>query len=453
MEHPEDDGPSSAASCIQFTIDYNDDTAIAAFQPVYTHQIFPGERIPGYRPYLTLPLQKEQHPSFQYSTMHELLIRIRMVPSCKTCSVAVFTQLRDRSAPPTHLKKRLREGDEEGDAVSTNSAILSLDQIVERLGTYLPPITDILIHENATDIPILTVPSRSESNLPNDATFLSKPFGTVLREYQQGKNAFVISLCDGPDCIDYHSAVQKWAWYFIETAEDVNINDPSWKVLYLFRKHDSSPSPQYSLAGYITLYSFVNPFRKPKPGTILRICQAVVLPHYQRLGHGARLYHAIYDHVVVPGEAATASLLPIVEVNVEDPAPAFSHLRLLVDYERYLGRTAPCFDPDGTPRPEAQEQTPTTTQQLQRVYEIDQLQQLLLSHPAEWEDDPARQVDPQDAPWKRFRLSIKRRLHQEHHEELPEDKTEQKRRLEERYQQVVRQYRKILRKARVPGNT
>jgi histone acetyltransferase 1 len=444
MDHPEEDGLSCAAACMQFTIDYKDKAELAAFHPVYTHQIFPGERIPGYHPYSqsTYRLLQQKSPSFQYPATHTLLVRIQMVPDCTSCAVSVFKKAEDQSEIPIHSRKRAREAD---DDASANIAAMPMDQIVERLRKYLPPINDVCIHENAADIPMTRVSPFPPSNRTSDASFLSKPLGKVLQEYQQVENSFVISLCDGPDCVNYHSAVQKWAWYFIETAEDIDVNDSSWKVLYLFRKHDSTSLPQYSLVGYMTLYSFANPFRRPKPGTILRICQAMVLPHYQRQGHGARLYHAIYNHVV-----ASATLHPIVEVNVEDPAPAFSFLRLLVDYERYLGRTAPWFHPDGTPTLEAQEHTPTTTQQMQRVYEVDQLRRLLLQDQVEREDNLPGKIDTEEEQWKRFRLSVKRRLHQERREELPEDKAEQKRQLEEMYQQVLRQYRKVLRKARIP---
>lgn len=55
----------------------------------------------------------------------------------------------------------------------------------------------------------------------------------------------------------------------------------------------------------------------------MRICQALILPHFQRGGHGLELYQLIHklalqrDHVV--------------ELTVEDPAPGFTALRLKAD--------------------------------------------------------------------------------------------------------------------------
>jgi histone acetyltransferase 1 len=122
------------------------------------------------------------------------------------------------------------------------------------------------------------------------------------------------------------------------------------------------------LAGYVTLFHFCSPFRKPIPGTIVRICQALILPPYQRAGHGRQMLATIHrwvrgEYVAAAAAAAattttkTPTLLPtslacadadsativaadhfadIVEINVEDPAPAFVALRNRVDFEEFL---------------------------------------------------------------------------------------------------------------------
>ena len=214
--------------------------------------------------------------------------------------------------------------------------------------------------------------------------YLTAPIGNVLEEYtapvigtttRDTTADFCVTLAKGSDPVvrEYHHQVQNLAIWFIETAENVNIastdNGGYWKVLYLFQKHvrpvrllssrrqsprkeqtaaSSKTTVVYSLAGYMTLFFFPSPFRKPCPGTVVRVCQALILPPYQRAGHGRRLLQSVYDHVVLENGTATTSSKslglsmrtknddPIVELNVEDPAPAFVALRNRVDYERLL---------------------------------------------------------------------------------------------------------------------
>ena len=122
-------------------------------------------------------------------------------------------------------------------------------------------------------------------------------------------------------------------------------------MLYLFREHcdlnimtserhdDAKFSPLgYSFVGFITLFFFYSPFKKPKPGVVLRICQAMILPPYQRAGHGKVMVKVVYDLAQGKyGEIWSSDQKDlcheIVEVNVEDPSPAFVALRNRIDYE------------------------------------------------------------------------------------------------------------------------
>jgi len=116
----------------------------------------------------------------------------------------------------------------------------------------------------------------------------------------------------------------------------------------------------WTLVGYITLRSFPSPFRPINPGTIMRICQALILPPYQKQGHGIKMLNAVYDLAMVvydndhkcnnEGEEDSQTQTQIkshqqkehlyrnhsniVEVNVEDPSPKFQILRNIVDYQR-----------------------------------------------------------------------------------------------------------------------
>ena len=128
---------------------------------------------------------------------------------------------------------------------------------------------------------------------------------------------------------------EKIAVWHIETADSVDFSDERWEVLNIYntithRKHQNlnnnvlNGTDEYvtrSFAGYMTLFTFNNPFL----GSKIRICQALVLPHMQGQGLGRKLLLAAYN--------LAKSRSSIVEVTVEDPAPAFEWLRDTVDCE------------------------------------------------------------------------------------------------------------------------
>ena len=202
------------------------------------------------------------------------------------------------------------------------------------------------------------LPSLTESRSINDGStlndgYLQQPVGRVLSEYKrtvQGNNTteaeakssgieaeFVITLADGSDKMvaDYHNKVQGMAMFFIETADNVDLSSNEggghWKCIYVYRRHEAS---KYSLVGYTTLFHFNSPFRKPKPGIVMRVCQAIVLPPYQRGGHGSMMLNEVYK--IAEGRNGVAGGSDeIVEVNVEDPCPGFIALRNKVDFRRF----------------------------------------------------------------------------------------------------------------------
>jgi hypothetical protein len=209
---------------------------------------------------------------------------------------------------------------------------------------------------------------------------------------------FVISLADMKQdemARRYHDEVEKLAPWWIETADCVNMGltggishkgegTGHWKVLYLFERHvvdagpkrrgrppkhlskpskDSSisgpkrrgrppkmlkfaqhvapsgskPSKQqvppsssnktmYSLAGYMTILFH---------GKKMVICQVLILPPYQRSGHGMELMLAAYKKVAhsTAHSSPRKPLQTISQIDVELPGTAFVSLRNRVDYE------------------------------------------------------------------------------------------------------------------------
>lgn len=67
-------------------------------------------------------------------------------------------------------------------------------------------------------------------------------------------------------------------------GDDVALTEGEWEMLYLFRREGPSPEagqdPVLHLAGYMTVFSFSSPIKGKCP----RVCQALILPPYQRQG-------------------------------------------------------------------------------------------------------------------------------------------------------------------------
>jgi histone acetyltransferase 1 len=307
----------------------------------------------------------------------------------------------------------------------------------------------------------------SQSGLGSMTSFLSAPFGTVIGEdFAIERMEFVMSLASGsnPQVAKYHSSVQRLATWFIETADDVNVagdrNGGYWKILYLFRRHGPH---QLSLAGYFTLYHFRSPFRKPLPGTVVRICQALILPPYQRMGHGQRMLTCVYDLAHRESKVSDQPLQrkgteKIVEINVEDPAPAFIVLRNRVDLDRFGSSTwfnSGCSISDCTffagltdaEVNEASGQLKITPTQVHIVNELVKLRAL-----GRYIDDKERLcsgccVSPEELE-KRYRLMVKKRLNRLHREYLGgRTKPEAQRLLGELFDDCLSQYQRLLRHA------
>ena len=204
----------------------------------------------------------------------------------------------------------------------------------------------------------------------------------------------------------------------------------------------------------MTLYYFENPFRKPIAGTIVRICQVLILPPYQRQNHGRHMLQALYSYY---NNADTDK--NIVEINVEDPAPAFTALRLQVDYERYQTHFPDGFPPSYRDVPDetffkvsknhdvtisqVQMVLKSTTVQIQMIYEIDklwQLQQYIRTSTTELDEQMMIVLD------QRYRLMVKQRLHEQNKDYL--DESNKKQQLDIMYRKLRKQYEHILTKTK-----
>ena len=368
-----------------------------------------------------------------------------------------------------------------GDATDTRVKRLSPLEIRRRLTKALPPVVRLTQtgggdnrsnHAARTSPPRRRTP-RHQSTL--DASFLSHPLGTVLEEFQVGGVDFCLTLATGThsEVATYHAAVQRLAVWFIETADDVDVASVDqgghWKVLYVFRKHTEATTGRYSLAGYMTLFHFRAPFRKPKAGIVVRICQVLLLPHYQRLGLGRRMMHAVYD-LAHQSHSTTTKDLPIVEVNVEDPAPAFVTLRNVVDFERCRHHPALKAAMSQSDMDDATfftvvsdvEATNLSTEllitpvQVHIVHELVKLQAMLDHQESKGDDGTTTEattsttVVDSSVLKKRYRLMVKKRLNQHHREEMGgRSKADAQQHLAKLFDATWNEYQRILRGKRV----
>lgn len=435
--------PTNAAPCMQFSL------LGATFAPEFTHQIFPVESTGTQLPLDTGSAASNDDPVHPLRLdpaglpPQEISIRIELDPSCASCSLSVegvpkkrqLSQLDSISLPIKRVKQ-----DDTGIDTAQNGDLSSMPPCLgnSAISIEAPTSSEQSIVLNWNDTKKEEIRNHLQSFLPplRKATHLNEdtkgglycncPYGTVVSEYTRRGHDFCLSLCQGSECVDYHNAVQKLALYFIESADDVDVSDSAWTVLYLFRKHAVD---QFSLAGFMTLFAFNSPFRKPMGGIILRVCQALILPPYQRSGHGTAMLNTVFD--ISCGKVRPSNFTEdVVEVNVEDPAPAFELLRIVVDYDRFRKSQCSWFskekqDEDSDHQSVDDEKffvalsegealrvvavAKTTVKQIHLVYELHKLERL---------QESTTTTTSCEILDKRFRLMVKFRLNRENREEL-----------------------------------
>lgn len=507
-----------------------------SFRPEFTHQIVEKEVWPGYQPLQSIldaemkkwkesnvaanddgdlsnsgdglkeaPLLHTSHQSHDQAT-HQLDIQIQLSPSCESCQVKIQKHrkglLAERPQPPlVSSDPNTSSSSSEPNAKRPKTEQKTVEEVPN------DPIQDSeILSAVEKALPVIKKEEHPEIITANkDEGYLAEPIGEVLEEYSvssSSSSSFVLTVSDGrlsSRACRFHANVQRLALWYIENADHVDIGDQSkgghWKVVYLFQKHQSETAGncQYSLAGYMTLYHFISLFHKPEGGIIVRICQALLLPPYQGQGHGGQIIRAIYSKLARQGDKGqnqndNDSPYKIVQINVEDPAPAFVALRNKTDYNYVMENISewredwpaawfPAFCSLGTQSAEdafcrrtvlfdenffstlsevdlllASALSKLTTRQIQIVHELYVLQEIQ-SFKAKLEENGNNNGDKdfqklKDDVQKKFRLMVKRRFNKEHREELGSlpSKDNQKAFLAQLYESLFKQYERILKK-------
>jgi histone acetyltransferase 1 len=494
---------------------------------------------------LLLHKSHRHHSCHGGTAVQELAIDIQLAPSCQTCHVQLEIRNEPQPGSTKRLKPdgSTTATTITSATIETSSIGPSTPSAVDQGDN---PSSSCMPREEILHCLDHALPRRVPSLEDVQNNFLTEPLGQVVRDYdirlkrrknrtaedddnhhpQNGNRLhkgnvghdddatleFCLCLADGagdPAVEEYHSQIQKLALFWIETAENVDIsNDQSgfWKVLYLFRKHPrptsssavattrtttitesispSSPKNQvYSLAGFVTMFHFHAPFHKPEPGVIVRICQALILPPYQRQGHGQQMMQCVYDLAYnnkdtkdEVGGAGGANT--IVLINVEDPAPAFVALRNKVDFchvqnhmewlkppptdntKDHVGVVVSVTDEHFfTALPESHAISisakakiiPRQVHLVQEMLKLKALLEYTTSVPAAGGNEDDERNTMRDLLEKRFRLMVKKRLNKECREELSGLATlpEKQALLAKEFDRQLKQYESILGSATV----
>lgn len=257
------------------------------------------------------------------------------------------------------------------------------------------------------------VASLASSALPED-----DPEARVFEVYR--------STWDTPGFREYHRRMQLFVLLFIEGASYIQEEESNWEFFTLYEKATSEEkgTTTWHFMGYTSLYKF---WCWPDSSRI-RLSQFVILPPYQKQGHGGALYTTVYDQIRQRPNVS--------ELTVEDPSEDFDRLRDGNDLRRLLspggfvetakaaGKLHAPLDKDWIEGQRLQHKL--APRQWARVLEMVQLMNLDTSN--------EEQV-------KQYRLQVKARIYRQNKDILIQlEKQQQRAKLQETFEGVVEEY-------------
>jgi histone acetyltransferase 1 len=246
--------------------------------------------------------------------------------------------------------------------------------------------------------------------------------GSEIERIESNNETFTIRKGSVSDASvqSYLQRAQIFVLFCIEAANYIDTSDSQWDVYFLFGK--SAASTQSHFIGYSTVYNFFS-----YPDAIRqRISQFVILPPYQRRGHGLQLLGSIYNNV--------RSNEQIRDVTVEDPDPNFAIMRDTLDVATCID--AGVFDVERGLSIDDEKKIAARLKlyrgQVRRCFEICKMKQI-----------QARGEPPE--MWKQFEVEVKSRLFRRNQEILDgfQTKEERKEFLNQQYQSLLEAYRAV----------
>ena len=283
---------------------------------------------------------------------------------------------------------------------------------------------------------------------------------------------------DTPGFQAYHQRFRIFTLFYIEAASYIDEEEPGWEFLVLYERSTPAPSSsstesateQYHFAGFTSLYRF---WTWPDSSRI-RLSQFLILPPFQKLGLGTRLYTLVHDWVLLREEetneaAGEQTTWRVSELTVEDPSELFDRLRDGADIKRLLQPETlppvPLFaNSNGSSSSLSKGEKARLTlvadavkegklmapldlawsEQTRKAYKIaprqwsrliEMIQLLLLSSAVEEGDEGRAQFE---AMSKAFRLQVKARLYKHNRDVLIQmEPDERKRKLQETYENLL----------------
>lgn len=216
------------------------------------------------------------------------------------------------------------------------------------------------------------------------------PMGELLHSYKCNDAEYEIYKADvtTPRLKDYHERLQTFLLWFIDASSYIDPDDERWRYFLVFEKRKEAGDTHYSIVGYMTVYQYYAYPDKIRP----RISQMLILPPFQKQGHGAQLLLTVDKFYVQDPQ--------VLDITVEDPSYDFMRLRDYVDALRC--RDLAVFSPENIRNgfsdrmvEQARKELKINKVQCRRVYEILRLRVTDLSNAEEY---------------KSFRLGVKNRL-------------------------------------------
>uniref|UniRef100_A0A8C0VTK5 Histone acetyltransferase type B catalytic subunit n=1 Tax=Cyanistes caeruleus TaxID=156563 RepID=A0A8C0VTK5_CYACU len=197
-----------------------------------------------------------------------------------------------------------------------------------------------------------------------------KPFGMLLHTYSVHEEAgeditYQIYKADMtcPGFREYHERLQTFLMWFIETASFIDVDDERWNYFLVFEKYNKDGATLFATVGYMTVYNYYVYPDKTRP----RVSQMLILPPFQGEGHGAQLLETVHRYYM--------SSPTVLDITAEDPSENYVKLRDFVLVK--LCQDLLCFSPvklmQGFSQEmvtEAQQKLKINKQHTRRVYEI-----------------------------------------------------------------------------------
>ncbi|NWW37829.1 HAT1 acetyltransferase, partial [Panurus biarmicus] len=271
-----------------------------------------------------------------------------------------------------------------------------------------------------------------------------KPFGMLLHTYsihneEAGEDiTYQIYKADMtcPGFREYHERLQTFLMWFIETASFIDVDDERWNYFLVFEKYNKDGATLFATVGYMTVYNYYVYPDKTRP----RVSQMLILPPFQGEGHGAQLLETVHRYYM--SSPTVLDITGFVKAEILQTVRVCGELVLFESIHSIR-----CFSQEMVT--EAQQKLKINKQHTRRVYEILRL----------------RATNMGDAEQSRsYRLDVKRRLigpYKKKQRELakmrrclrPEEMTNQlnqidlnlqREQLEESFQQLVSDYRRVL---------